>query len=182
MDDKTGRIRSSRAVTLLAAALLVSLVLGVGLLLVNSSGESVRQPALSDEQAAAQVLESAKRIVAVARLDGVAGGYRFMSCTNERDPPYQVAMHLTFRLPHQNSVSYLDEVAAAMVADGWHEAPAMAQHFGKKLTKDGVTSVFYRDPRHREVATMRLYGECRAMADHRNDNPAWTEVTDRLRS
>ena len=25
---------------------------------------------------------------------------------------------------------------------------------------------------------MRLYGECRNMGDHRNDNPAWTELTD----
>ena len=27
---------------------------------------------------------------------------------------------------------------------------------------------------------MRLYGECRNMGDHRNDNPAWTELTDLL--
>jgi hypothetical protein len=27
---------------------------------------------------------------------------------------------------------------------------------------------------------MRLYGECRNIADHRNDNPVWREVTDQL--
>jgi hypothetical protein len=27
---------------------------------------------------------------------------------------------------------------------------------------------------------MRLYGECRNTADHRNDNPAWTDITDKL--
>jgi len=27
---------------------------------------------------------------------------------------------------------------------------------------------------------MRLYGECRNVADHRNDNPVWREVSDQL--
>lgn len=56
----------------------------------------------------------------------------------------------------------------------------MCEHFGKKLTKDGVTSIFYRNLDDANFGTMRLYGECRNMGDHRNDNPAWTELTDLL--
>ena len=55
----------------------------------------------------------------------------------------------------------------------------MGEHFGKKLTKDGVTAIFYRNVDDTDCRQpMRLYGECRNTADHRNDNPVWTEVTD----
>ena len=67
-----------------------------------------------------------------------------------------------------------------MVAHGWQEAPALGEHFGMKLTKDGVTSTFTRTPTTRGSATMRIYGECRNTSDHRNDNPAFTDITDRL--
>jgi len=67
-----------------------------------------------------------------------------------------------------------------MVAHGWTPAPAMGEHFGQKLTKDGVTAIFYRSGNNTDFASMRLYGECRNTADHRNDNPVWTEVTDQL--
>ena len=68
-----------------------------------------------------------------------------------------------------------------MAAHGWDEATSLGQHFGTKLTKDGVTVVAYRNPDDRKFGTMQLYGGCRNMTDHRHDNPAWTEVTDQLR-
>ena len=67
-----------------------------------------------------------------------------------------------------------------MVADGWQEAPSMGEHFGMKLTKDGVTATFHENPDAPKFATMRIYGECRNVSDHRNDTPAFTDVTDRL--
>jgi hypothetical protein len=87
---------------------------------------------------------------------------------------------MNFRLPHANSVKYLHDVAAAMAAHGWTDAPSMGKHFGEKLTKDDVTSILYRNVNDADFATMRLYGECRNTTDHRHDNPVWTEVTDQL--
>ena len=87
----------------------------------------------------------------------------------------------TSALPETNSVKRIREVAAAMVAHGWQQAPAMGEHFGLKLTKDGVTSTFHENPDDRRFATMHIYGECRNTSDHRNDNPAFTDITDRLR-
>ncbi len=178
--------KNRSSVTLLCGVLLVSLVLGASFLAVNRSGPSgaPSQPAdpLTDDQAAAQVVDSAKEIVRVAQLREATGGYIFVSCKNEHDPPYQAAVYMNFQLPHVNSVKYLREVVADMVAHGWKEATTMGEHFGKKLTKDGATAVFYRNPDDLDYGTMRLYGECRNMTDHRNDNPAWTEVTDRLPS
>jgi hypothetical protein len=51
---------------------------------------------------------------------------------------------------------------------------------GEKLTKDGVTSIFYRNVNDAGFAIMRLCAGCRTTADHHNDNPAWTDITDEL--
>jgi hypothetical protein len=174
---------NSSSVALPIAAFVSSLVLVAGCRVSNDSvvdALGADGVALTDDQAAAQVVDSARQIVAVAQLRDVTGGYAFVSCENEDDPPYQAALYMNFRLSRANSAKYLREVAAAMVAHGWTDAPSMSKHFGEKLTKDGVTSIFYRNVNDADFATMRLYGECRNTADHRNDNPAWTDVTDKF--
>jgi hypothetical protein len=176
-------LRSPRSVALLIGALVTSVILGTGFLLINdrhADALNLSGEPLTDAQAAGQVVDSAKQIVTVARLQEAAGGYSFVSCRNANEPPYQVAVYMSFLLPDTNSVKYLGDVAAAMVAHGWTQAPSMGEHFGRKLTKDGVTSIFYRNPNDPNFATMHLYGECRTTTDHRNDNPVWTEVTAQL--
>lgn len=168
------------------AALVMSLVLAIGFVVITRTQEARREPLggtanLSDEEAMDQVVASAKAIVDTANLEGVNGSAVFLSCTSLHDPPYQAAVYMNFRLPETNSVKRIKEVAEAMVADGWQQAPSMGEHFGMKLTKDGVTSTFHENPDAPKFATMRIYGECRNVSDHRNDNPAFTDVTDRLR-
>jgi hypothetical protein len=172
-------LRSPWSMALLLAALVTSLVLGTALLVVNDrAADAVGvQGGLTDAQAAAQVVDSAKQIVRVAQLREVAGGYAFLSCRNASEPPYQVALYMNFRLPQGDSAKYLHDVAAVMTANGWSIAPSTAEHFGYKLTRDGVTSIFHRNPNDANSGNMRLYGECRIAADHRHDNPVWTEVT-----
>ncbi len=178
--------RSSAAKALLLVALSMSLVLGIGFVAINSSrsaetGTLGDAAPLTDEQATNQVVDSAREIVDAARLQDVSGSNIFLSCTSLHDPPYQAAVYLNFALPESNPVKRIREVAAAMVAHGWQQAPAMGEHFGLKLTKGGVTSTFHQNPDDRRFATMHIYGECRNMSDHRNDNPAFTDITDRLR-
>ena len=182
-NDSWLRTRATRTLTL--AALVIALVLGTGFLIIDSSrgsdpGVLGNAAPMTDEQATNQVVNSAKQIVDAAELRGVSGSYIFLSCTSLHDPPYQAAVYLNFRLPETNSVKRIREVAAALVADGWQEAPAMGEHFGTKLTKDGVTSTFHENPDDARFATMRIYGECRNTSDHRNDNPAFTDITNRL--
>ena len=166
------------------AALVMSLVLGIGFVVITSqrteTGTLGGAAPMSDEQSTAQVLGSAKQIVDVAELHGVSGSYTFLSCTNLHDPPYQAAVYLNFALPETNSVKRIREVAEAMVADGWQEAPAMGEHFGMKLTRDGVTSTFHENPDDPKFATIRIYGECRNTSDHGDDNPAFTDISNRL--
>ncbi len=178
-------LRTPGAKLLMLVALMTSLVLGVGFIVINTSPEtgvdSLGGTApLTDEEAKSQVVDSARQIVTVAQLRGVSGGYTFLSCRNEHDQPYQGAVYLNFALSDTNAVKRIAEIAAAMVAHGWREAPSLGEHFGGKLTKDGVTSTFEQNPDDAGFGTMRIYGECRNMADHRNDNPAWTDITDQL--
>jgi hypothetical protein len=177
------RLHPSQSAVLVLTALAVLLAVAAGLLWLSGRGDDamrVQGEPMTDAQAAAQVLGSAKQIVSTAELREVTGGYAFVSCKNANEPPYQVTVYMNFRLPHNNSVKYLRDVAAALATHGWTTAPAMGEHFGQKLTRDGVTAVFYRIGNDTDFATMRLYGECRNVADHRHDNPAWREVTDQL--
>ena len=56
------------------------------------------------------------------------------------------------------------------------------QHlFGATLYKDGVTAILYRDPDRATSGIMKMYGECRNIANHRNDDATgWTDITDQL--
>ena len=175
--------RSQRFAVLALAALIAVLALAGGLLWISNrhaGAVRVQGEPMTDAQAAGQVLASAKQIVSVAQLHDASGGYAFVSCQNADEPPYQATVYLNFRLPQTNSVKYLRDVAASLVAHGWAPAASTGEHFGQKMTRDGVTAIFYRSATETDFATMRLYGECRNTADHRNDNPVWREVTDQL--
>lgn len=177
MPDRGDWLRSRQSTTLLWAALVLCLLLGVAFVVVNEPVvQAPRQYAepLPDERAAAQVVDAARQIVAAAQLQRPAGGYAFVSCKNVDEPPYQAVFHLNFTLL-QDNWRYLDDVAATMAEHGWAQAPTAAERFGHKLTKDGVTSVLHRQDD--DVAVLRLYGECRNTGDHRDDNPAWTDVS-----
>lgn len=177
MDDW---IRTPESRRLMWAALVLSLVLGVVLVVVDRQEADVRSQVgvpLTDEQAVEQVVGSARKVVDAARLQDATGGYSFVSCATQNGPPYQAALYMSFTLLHSDWARYLNEVASAMIADGWTDAPTKAEHFGRKLTSGGVTAVLQRNPDDPTNATMRLYGECRNTTDHRNDDPAWTEVS-----
>lgn len=181
MNRSTGEgLRSPRSVALLVVALLTSLVLGIAFLVINEravDAVTLDGEPLPDAQAVAQVVDAAKEIVDLAQLEEASGAYAFLSCKNGNEPPYQVAVYMSFRVPQTNSVKYLGDIAASMVTSGWSDAPSTGEHFGHKLTKGGVTSVFYLNLDDAGSGTMRLYGGCRVSADHRHDDPVWIEIT-----
>jgi hypothetical protein len=175
--DSVDWIRSPQSKALLWATLGMSLVLGASLIVVDRHRAEAPGVPLSDDQAAGQVVNAARQVVAAARLQQATGGYSFVSCVNENEPPYQAALYMSFRLPHDDWMRYQRDIVSAMIAQDWVESPVTGEQFGRKLTKDGVSAVLERSNGDRAFATMRLYGECRNTADHRNDDPAWTEVS-----
>ena len=77
-------LRSSATRALVLAALAMSLVLGIGFVVINSSrtaesGTLGDAAPLTDEQATNQVVDSAREIVDAARLRDVSGSNIFLS-------------------------------------------------------------------------------------------------------
>src|SRR5260370_17537462 len=160
MNSRDGWLRSARSVVLLLAALVTALVMGaavVSLRGLRADAVALQGEPMTDAQAAGQVVASAKQIVSTAQLQDATGGYAFVSCMNESEPPYQAAIYMSFRLPQSNSVKYLRDVAASMAAHGWARAASMGEHFGQKLTKDGVTVIFYPSVNNTNFPTIRLH-------------------------
>src|SRR6478736_7373557 len=117
MNSRDGRLRSPRAMVLLLAALTTALAALAGMLWLRdrgSDGVPLHGEPMTDAQAAGQVVASAKQIVSLAQLQDASGGYAFVSCKNENEPPYQATIEMSFRLPQSNSVKYLRDVAASM--------------------------------------------------------------------
>lgn len=170
-------LRSRPTRGLLWAALLMCLMLGVAVVMVEGSNtEKWSGRPLSDDEAAAQVVGSARQIVSAAQLQQTSGSYSFQPCTTSGDPPYQVTLYATFAVPERNPARYLDGVAEAMSADGWTPSPVVGERFGDKLSRDSVVALVNRDATRSGHATLRLYGECRNWGAHRDDDPAWTEI------
>nr|WP_090277225.1 hypothetical protein [Mycolicibacterium komanii]CRL71363.1 lipoprotein LppJ [Mycolicibacterium komanii] len=172
-------LRSRPSRLLLWAALAMCLALGAAVVVIGTGDRPSDRlaAAITDDEAAAQVVTAARRAVATARLQHPAGGYAFMPCGAHDGPPYRAVMHMTFAVPQRNSAGYLDAIAAALVDDGWAQSVSEGRHFGVTLTTPGLTALLTREPRQADSATMKLYGECRVGSDHSDDDPAWTEVT-----
>jgi hypothetical protein len=181
-------LRATWVQALIAAALAVSLLLGGAFLVVSKlrpqPSDVLDHPVnpITDDAAAAQVVEPAKEIVTVAGLQTASAGYLLMSCKNENDPPYQGAIYLTFKLPPGSRAdAYFKTLAAALVTHGWTEGTPPNEHaFGKRLSKDAVTAIIYPQSDDQSVGVMRAYGECRNMNDHRKDATGWIDITNQF--
>ena len=149
-----------------------------------SPSETLDHPAnpVTDAASATQVVEPAKQIVTLARLQTASAGYLLMSCKNQNDPPYQGAIYLTFRVPAGAAAStYFDSVAATLVNHGWTEGLPPNDHpFGKTVSKDVVTAIIYPVGDDPNVGVLRAYGECRNVNDHRKDPSGWIDVTNQF--
>ncbi len=187
--DKRGEwLRSKRIRALIAAALAVSLLLGGAFLLVgrlhSTPSDVLNHPVnpVTDDQSKAQVVESARRIVTVTGLQAVSAGYLLMSCKDRANPPYQGAIYLTFALPAAaRADTYFPAIAASLVSHGWTEGVPHNDHaYGRTLSKDAVTVIFYRQDDDPSLGVLRIYGQCRNMNDHRNDSTTWVDITDLL--
>jgi hypothetical protein len=181
--------RSPAARLLLAVALTISFLLSGAFLVVgrlhSSPADSLEHPGrtATDGQTETEVVEQARHIVAIARLQRATAGYLLMSCKNRDDPPYQGAIYMNFTLPADPRADQrFQTIAAAMVAHGWKEGLPPNQHLnGKTLSKDGVTAILYPDSDDPNRGIARVYGQCRDMNNHRGEATAWVDITGRLR-
>jgi hypothetical protein len=140
-------------------------------------------PPLSDEEAMAQVIEPAKQIVRAARLQDVSGGFLFESCNDQGHPPYRGRVDMSFGMPDGvEPDDYFGQIAATMVRQGWTEGPPPGRRpFGVVIHSESVMAVIGRASGTVIRGSVTLCGQCRNMADHRNDGKTvGTPITDQL--
>src|SRR5262249_38494480 len=181
-------LRSTPARALIAAALGACLLLGGAFVsadrLHSTPADTLDHPAnpVTDDQSAAQVIDSAQQIVAVTGLRTTSAGYTLMSSNNRDDPPYQGAVYLTFALPTTTRPdTFFPATAATLVGHGWAEGIAPNNHpFARTLSKDAATATIYRDSDDPGLGVLRVYGQCRNMNDHRKDATSWIDITNQF--
>ncbi|WP_083066021.1 hypothetical protein [Mycobacterium arosiense] len=136
---------------------------------------------LSDAQSIAQVVEPAKQIAKVARLQDVSGGFSWESCNDQGDPPYRGRVDMTFAVPPGvDRNSYYQQVANTMVGNGWSAGAPPGEHeFGTVINKSGVMASIGVSPFAGADGAVQLFGECRNMNNHRADSNGFS-IKDQL--
>jgi hypothetical protein len=139
---------------------------------------------LSDEQAMAQVIESARQIVAAAGLADVTGGFAFEACNDQGEPPFRGRVEMSFALPAGVAPdTYFLQIAAAMVGQGWTDGPPPGQcPPGVVVHTETALAVIARASGVSARGSVQVCGQCRNMTDHRADGmTVGVDITDRLR-
>lgn len=136
----------------------------------------------TDEQSRQQVLGPAREIIAAGSLRHSDATYVLESCTIEDRPPYQGTIYAGFAVPDVIGTRTLfRQIAQTMSTRGWRVGLPPGHHpEGWTLSKDGVTAIYYRDPDKDGRGVLRIYGECRDVADHRSDGTGFEDVTGEL--
>ena len=187
---ESSQLRSWPARLLTCAALLLTLTLGVTFIalhhLKDLRGEAVAPPGqpLSDEQAKAQVVGSARQFVTAANLKDASGSYILVSCSQTNGPPYQGTGYVTFDVPSiTKTPAYFREIVGTMTRNGWREGLPPNHHpGGKLLTKQRVSVFVFRSPDLADRGVLQIYGECRNMTDHTADPNGFVDITRALGS
>lgn len=178
-------LRSGPARFLLATALLCSLALGVGFIVVHRIYDLRGLPTITpqtDEQSRRQVLDPARQIIAAGSLRHSDATYLLASCSTEDQPPYQGTVYVGFAVPDVVGTRKLfRQIAQTMNTQGWRTGLPPGRHPGGwTLAKDGVTAIYYRDPDQQGRGVLRIYGECRNLVDHRLDGAGFIDVSAEL--
>lgn len=174
-------LRSGPARLVIAAALLCSLTLGVGFVVVHrvyDLGGIAGLAPMDDDQTRRQVIDPARRFVDAGSLSVETGTYLLMSCSAEDRPPYRGRVYLTFGVPSvAETRAVFSDLASAMSAQGWRVGTRPARHpEGWTLAKDGVVVVYFRHPDVPDQGVLQVDGECRNLTDHQLDATGFVDV------
>ena len=137
----------------------------------QGSAADLDGPEMSDEQTRAQVVDPAKRLVQAVGLQLRGATFEFDSCTDQETAPYRGQVGMGFTFPTGvDPQAYLDEIMAAMAADGWSDGapPGKAPH-GRAMNLGEVMAIIAANPDHPDRGYIEIYGECRNAGEHSAD-------------
>lgn len=139
--------------------------------MLSDSSANLDGPAMSDEQTRAQVVDPAKRLVQSVGLQLRGATFEFDACTDQGVAPFRGRIGMGFNFPAGvDKNAYLDEIAAAMIADGWGDgAPSGKKPHGRAMHLGEVMAIIAANPDHPDRGYIQIYGECRNPGDHNAD-------------
>ena len=153
--------------TAMAAVAAVLLLGGCGMFSADLDG-----PEMTAEQTRSQVVDPAKRLVQAVGLQILGATFEFDSCTDQQVAPFRGEVGIGFAFPAGvDKQGYLDEIIAAMRADGWSDgAPPGKKPHGRVMHLGEVMAIVAANPDHPDRGYIDIYGECRNAGAHNSDN------------
>jgi hypothetical protein len=146
----------------------------------QASGPTTPPP--SDEQSRAEVVDAARQLVQAADLRITYASFQWEWCNDQGEPPFHGRVDLAWEVPAgTTSVAVSKQIAAtAAQQPGWASGPPPGfQPAGDVVHKGGVMAVI-GPGNYPERGAVRIFGECRNMNDHRDDNRI-VDITDEVR-
>lgn len=138
----------------------------------SDSSANLDGPEMSDGQSRSQVVDPARRLVQAVGLQVTAASYWFDACTDQGVAPFRGKVGMGFTFPAEvDKQAYLDEIVAAMRADGWSDgAPPGKKPHGRVMHLGEVMAIVAANPDHPDRGYIDIFGECRNAGAHNSDN------------
>jgi len=137
----------------------------------NTPSAAPAAQALPDDQARGQVVDAAREIARAANLHITYATFEWEWCNDQGEPPYHGRVDMAFEVPAGTDSAAMSKQIAATAArqPGWSPGPPPGlKPFGDVAHKGGVMAIA-APGNYPERGSVRVFGECRNMNDHRND-------------
>lgn len=146
----------------------------------QASGPTTPPP--SDDQSRAEVVDAARELVRAAKLSITYASFQWEWCNDQGEPPFHGRVDLAWEVPVGTTSQVLSKQIAATAAQqpGWAPGPPPGfQPAGDVVHKGGVM-VIVGPGNYPERGAVQIFGECRNINDHREDNGI-VDITDEVR-
>lgn len=146
----------------------------------QASGPTAPSP--SDEQSRAEVIDAATELVQAANLRVTYASFQWEWCNDQGEPPFHGRVDLAWEVPEGATSQAVSKQIAATAAQqpGWAPGPPPGlQPAGDVVHKGGVM-VVVGPGNYPQRGAVQIFGDCRNMNDHRDDNQI-VDITSEVR-
>ncbi|BBU22514.1 hypothetical protein [Mycobacterium xenopi] len=128
---------------------------------------------MTPEQSKAEVIDAAREIVRVLRLNGVSATFHRESCNDQGQPPFRGIVELNYNHAPtlKESRAEIQKMVQVLKQHGWSDQSDFHSH-SPHVTKQGVTAIFDPySPIQNWGGSVEIDGQCRDMTTNRNTLP-----------
>ena len=136
----------------------------------QASGPTAPSP--SDEQSRAEVVDAATELIKAANVRVTYASFQWEWCNDQGEPPFHGRVDLAWEVPEGDTSQAVTKRIAATAAQqpGWAPGPPPGlQPAGDVVHKGGVM-VVVGPGNYPQRGAVQIFGNCRNMNDHSDDN------------